>query len=145
MKIKARGWRRNMGTTDLADFDLADRPIRQEENKPVNWNMPGLFSTGGEVSIAWGKKMHLGGDYRMQIDFSHDEVAQMFRAAFGSQVTADILEKCGLTLSPELQKSALAKVKVADLTLGDLAKMVTHEKEEPTQKPAVVPFIRRRV
>jgi hypothetical protein len=145
MKINARGWGRNMGNTDLADFDLTDRPIRREENKPVKWNDPGLFSTGGEVSIAWGKTMHLGGDYRVQIDFSHDEVAQMFKAAFGSQITADVLEKCGLTLSPELRKSALSKVKVADLTLGDLAKMVTPEMEEPKEMPAVVPFIRRRV
>jgi hypothetical protein len=67
----------------------------------------------------------------------------MFRAAFGSELTAGILERCGLTLSDELQKAALSKVEVTDLTLGDLAKLVTPAEEAPVETPGVVPFHRR--
>ena len=64
----------------------------------------------------------------------------MFRAGFGSKLTPAILERCGLTLSDELQKSALSNVKVTDPTLGDLAKLVTPAEEPPVETPAVVPF-----
>ncbi|WP_315731223.1 MULTISPECIES: hypothetical protein [unclassified Bradyrhizobium] len=142
MQLKARGWGRNMGNTTIADIDLIELKVRREPNKPVNFHSPGLFDVSGEISVAWGKTLHLGGDYRLQADFSYDEVAKMFRAAFGSRLTPEILERCGLTLSDELQKAALSKVKVADLTLGDLAKIVTPAQEGPTETPAVVPFRR---
>jgi len=145
MKLKARGWGRNMGNTTIADIDVGELKVRREANKPVSFGSPGFFDVDGEISIAWGKTMHLGGDYRLQVDYSYDEVAKMFRAAFGSRLTPEILERCGLTLSDELQKAALSKVKVADLTLGDLAKMVAPPAEEApaAETPAVVPFRRR--
>lgn len=144
MQLKARGWGRNMGNTTIADIDLGELEVRRESNKPVSFGSPGFFDTDGEISVAWGKTLHLGGDYRLQVDFSYNEVAKMFRAAFGSRLTPEILEKCGLTLSDELQKSALSKFKVSDLTLGDLAKMVAPAaEEEPTETPAVVQFRRR--
>jgi hypothetical protein len=143
MQLKARGWGRNMGNTTIADIDLGDLRIRREPGKPVGFSSPGIFDVDGEISVAWGKTLHLGGDYRLQVDFSYDEIAKMFRAAFGSELTPQILEKCGLTLSDELQKSALSKVKVTDLTLGDLAKLVTPAEEAPVEAPAVVPFRRR--
>ncbi|AND90228.1 hypothetical protein [Bradyrhizobium diazoefficiens] len=144
MELKARGWGRNMGNTTIADINLGELKVRREANKPVHFDNPALFDVNGEISIAWGKKLHLGGDYRLQMDFSYAEVAKMFRAAFGSKLTPEILEQCGLTLSDDLQKSALSKVKVADLTLGDLAKMVMPAAEEAsTETPEVVPFRRR--
>jgi hypothetical protein len=143
MQLKARGWNRNMGSTTIADIDLNELRVRRDSNKPVGFSSPGIFDVDGEVSVAWGKTLHLGGDYRLQVDFSYDEVAKMFRAAFGSELTPEILERCGLTLSDELQKSALSKVKVTDLTLGDLAKLVTPGEEAPVETPAVVPFRRR--
>jgi hypothetical protein len=143
MQLKARGWGRNMGNTTIADIDLSEMKVRREPNKPIGFSSPGIFDVDGEVSVAWGKTLHLGGDYRLQVDFSYDEVAKMFRAAFGSKLTPEILEKCGLALSDELQKSALSKVKVTDLTLGDLAKLVTPAEEAPAATPAVVPFRRR--
>jgi hypothetical protein len=144
MKLKARGWGRNMGNTTVADIDLTELRVRRESSKPVSFGNPGLFDVDEEVSVAWGKTLHLGGDYRLQVDFSYDEIAKMFRAAFGSKLTAETLEKCGLTLSDELQKSALSKVKMSDLTLADFAKLVTPAAEEaPAEMPAVVPFRRR--
>jgi hypothetical protein len=143
MKLKARGWGRNMGIKTIADIDLSELGVRRESNKPVGFNRPGIFDVDGEISVAWHKTLHLGGDYRMQVDFSYDEVAKMFRAAFGSKLTPEILEKCGLTLSDQLQKLALSKVKVTDLTLGDLAKLVTPAEEVSVEPPAVVPFRRR--
>ena len=144
MELKARGWSRNMGETTIADINLGELKVRREPNKPIHFNNPGFFDVSGEISIAWGKTLHLGGDYRLQVDFSYNEIAKMFRAAFGSTLTPEILEQCGLTLSDELKKSALSKVKVTDLTLGDLAKMVAPSSEEtPAETPAVVPFRRR--
>lgn len=143
MQLKARGWGRNMGNTTIADIDLSGLRVRRERNKPVQFSNPGIFDVDGEISVAWAKTLHLGGDYRLQVDFSYDEIAKMFRAAFGSKLTAETLEKCGLTLSDELQKSALSKVKMSDLTLADLAKLVTPTEEAPAEAPAVVPFRRR--
>jgi hypothetical protein len=143
MQLKARGWGRNMGNTTIADIDLSELRVRREPNKPVQFSSPGIFDVDGEISVAWGKTLHLGGDYRLQVDFSYDEIAKMFRAAFGSKLTAETLEKCGLTLSDELQKSALSKVKMSDLTLADFAKLVTPIEEAPAETPAVVPFRRR--
>jgi hypothetical protein len=145
MKLKARGWGRNMGNTTIADIDLTELRTRRESNKPVGFGSPGLFDVDGEISVAWGKTLHLGGDYRLQVDFSYDEIAKMFRAAFGSKLTPEILERCGLTLSEELQKSALGKVKMSDMTLADFAKMLQPSEETPAgaETPAVVPFRRR--
>jgi hypothetical protein len=146
MQLKARGWGRNMGTTTIANIDLSELRVRREPNKPVGFGSPGIFDVSGEISVAWGKTLHLGGDYRLQVDFSYDEVAKMFRAAFGSKLTTETLERCGLTLSDELQKSALSKVKMSDLTLADFAKLVTPapaEEAPPAETPAVVPFRRR--
>jgi hypothetical protein len=143
MQLKARGWGRNMGSTTIADIDLSELKVRRESNKPVGFSNPGIFDVDGEISVAWGKTLHLGGDYRLQVDFSYDEIAKMFRASFGSKLTAETLERCGLTLSDELQKSALSKVKVSDLTLADLAKLVTPSEGAPAETPAVVPFRRR--
>ncbi len=138
MQITARGWGRDMGCNEVANFDLSELKVSRQPEKRVWFNSPGLFDVAGEISVAWGKKLTLGGSYRLQVDFSYDEVAKMFRAAFGSMLTPEILARCGLTLSDELQKSALSKVKVSDLTLGDLAKMVTPAEEAPATTSEVV-------
>jgi hypothetical protein len=142
MQLKARGWGRDMGNTTIADIDFSELRVSREPTKTIGFSRPGFFDVNGEVSVAWGKTLRFGGDYRLQVDFSYDEVAKMFRAAFGSELTPQILERCGLTLSDELQKSALSKVKVTDLTLGDLAKLVTPAEEAPVETP-VVSFRRR--
>src|SRR4051812_22822392 len=108
LRVHAQGWNRNAGDTTFADFDLTARKFHESQHPYVDWRNPGVYSLNGNVSVAWVKGMRFSGDYRIQIDFTAEEIAAMFRGAFGSEVTSEVLEKCGLTLSPNLKRTALA-------------------------------------
>jgi hypothetical protein len=150
MEISMRGWGRNMGTRKIADYDLSEMTVSRDPQKIVYFGKSGLFKSYGEVSVAWGQKLHFTGDYRVQVDFSRSDVVKLFKTMFGSEITIDLLEEYGFTVSPDLKKKLLGEIKLADLTIGELAGLgLASKKEEPTvdeDTPATVkPLFPRRV
>jgi len=149
MRITARGWARDMGKKLLASIPLTGMKISDDEKHTIRMDTPGLFQSYGRVWVSWFQTMRYTGDYRMDIEFSRDDIMRLFKASNGSELTPDLMETYGLTLSPELVKSALRTVKLSDLTLGDLAAMGagsgedSSAKEPPAGSGRVMPFPRR--
>ena len=145
MEMSTRGWNRNMGTHRLVDLDLGAMRISRDASKTVWGGKPGLFKSYGEVSVAWKQQLNKTGNFRMQLDLTQADVAQLFKAMFGSEIDTDTLEQYGFTLSPDLQKKLLGDIKLADLTLGDLAGIAAPKREPAPeeQTPATIKPFRR--
>lgn len=146
MDVKARGWNRNMGTHKIASHDLSDFRISDDPGKTIRWSSPGIFRSYGDVSVAWGQTLKFAGDYRLQIDFTQDDVLKLMKASYGRELDIDLLDK-GFTISEALRKRILSEIKLADLTIGDLAKLGAAPSEPATQQQTgrVRPLFRRRV
>ena len=123
MYVTARGWSRNMGDNELGSIDVDELRLNYDQNKRLWFDKPQLFPTRTGVEVHWGQELHLTGKYRMEITFLRSDIVQLFKAAFGSEINATMLDACGLTLSEDVKRQVLGTVKLADLTLGDLAKM----------------------
>lgn len=148
MKISVRGWGRDMGTTTIANYSLLTTEYNDDEiayrDKPV------LYRYLGGITVAWFQSLKLTGNYRMEVELTKDDVMRLFKRLFGSEIQLGLVEKYGLTFSPEVAKSILKTVKLTDLTVGDLVEM---NSAAPADKPAtaeklvehsnVKPFIRR--
>jgi hypothetical protein len=98
--------------------------------------------------VRWGKELHLTGNYLMKLELTRDDVVQLFKASFGTELDVDLIERHGFTVSNELSRAVLRKVKLADLTLGDLASIATASAEsEPAAKHTttaeIKQFVRR--
>jgi hypothetical protein len=149
MEISMRGWGRNMGIRKIADYDLSAMTVSRDPRKIVYFGQSGLFKSYGEVSVAWGQNLRFTGDYRVQVDFARSDVVKLFKTMFGSIITIDMLEEYGLSVSDDLKKKLLGEIKLADLTIGDLAGLgLATNKEEPAEEntPATVkPLFTRRV
>ncbi|XIA62884.1 hypothetical protein ACFIOY_26340 [Bradyrhizobium sp. TZ2] len=134
MEISMRGWSRNMGTTKMADYDLSAMTASRDPTKSVHFGQSALFKSYGEVSVAWGQSLRFTGDYRVQIDFSRSDVVKLFKTMFGSVITIDMLEEYGLSISDDLKKKLLGEIKLADLTIGDLAGLGLASKKKNRQR-----------
>jgi hypothetical protein len=89
------------------------------------------------------------GDYRMELEFSNDDIVHLFKARFGRELREWLIDDEGFTVSPELTKRVLRTVKLSDVTLGDLAAMHADPTEasptaEKLAEPAKVTSIIRR-
>lgn len=149
MEIQVRGWGRNMGTRTILDHDLSELAVSRDPAKSVYFGKVGLFKSYGEVSVAWGQKLHFTGDYRVQVNYTCSDVVKLFKATFGSELDVELLEEYGFTVSPELKKKLLGEIKLADLTIGDLAGLgvATNKKQSAPDEdtPATVKPFRRRI
>jgi hypothetical protein len=150
MKVSARGWGRDMGEKVLGNHFLLTMKLKTDGT--TYRDEPVLYKNPGTVEVAWFQTMKLTGDYRMEVEFTRNDIMKLFKCMFGSELQQNLIEEWGLTFSPEVTKAILRTVKLSDLTLGDLAAMNTApQSEEPaaTEKAAeptkVTPFLRRRV
>ena len=143
MEITLRGWGRDMGTKTLVSHDLTEFRISNDPQHTIRWSTPGLFTSYGAVTIAWGQKLQHQGSYRMDLKFSQDDVFKLFKASYGRELDVDLLEQ-GFTVSDELKKRMLSEIKLADLTIGDLAKLgAGAATPEPEEGQAVIRPFRR--
>jgi hypothetical protein len=132
-----------MGTKTLANHDLSSFRISNDPQQIIYWNTPGLFARYGEVTVAWGQDFKHQGSYRMSLRFSQSDVFKLFRASYGRELDVDLLDQ-GFTISEALKKRMLSEIKLADLTIGDLAKLSGNSLSESTEQPAAIkPFPRR--
>jgi hypothetical protein len=60
----------------------------------------------------------------MELELTHWDIARLFKSAFANELTPETIRKYGFKVSPELEKAALGKVKIADLTVGELLAMI---------------------
>jgi len=142
MDVTVRGWGRDMGTKAVASLDLSQFHISDDSKKNIRWNSPGLFRRYGEVTVAWGQTLKFTGDYRMQVQFSESDIVQLFKASYGRELDVDLL-KNGFTISDELKKKILREIKLADLTIGDLAKLGAGSSQAEPETGSVSPLRRR--
>ncbi len=144
MKVTVRGWGRNMGRTEIANFSLLTTEYR--DNGTVSRNEPVLYDGPGNITVAWFQSLKLTGNYRMEVQLTGSDVMSLFKCYFGSELGVSLVERYGLTFSPELVKSILRTVKLSDITLGELAAMQSVEPTttEKVAKPTnVTPLLRR--
>jgi hypothetical protein len=142
MDVTVRGWGRDMGTKTVASHDLAQFHISDDSKKNIRWSTPGLFARYGDVTVAWGQTLKYTGDYRMQVQFSESDIMQLFKASYGRELDIDLL-KNGFTVSDALKKRILSEIKLADLTIGDLAKLGAGSSPPEPETRSVSPLRRR--
>jgi hypothetical protein len=143
MEIKYRGWNRDMGTKTMVTHDLSQFRVSNDPQHTIGWSRPGLFARYGEVTVAWGQTLQHQGSYRMDLKFSQDDVFKLFKASYGRELDVDLLDN-GFTVSEDLKKRMLSEIKLADLTIGDLAKLgAGSASTEPKEETAVVKPFRR--
>lgn len=149
MQVSANGWGRNMGEIALGSIDLWEKPLNRDERRWMNYGASELYWSARGPEVHWCQKVKMTGDYRIRIKFSNLDVIRLLRASYGTQLDVDLIEKYGFTVSPELEKAILKKVKLTNLTLGDLVAMSKTDQEEPATADALVsgdnvtPFKRR--
>lgn len=69
----------------------------------------------------------------MDLELSHEDIVKLFKALFGDEITPMILDLYKLKVSSEIEKAALSRVKLGDLTLADLASIMKPSKEGKDQ------------
>lgn len=124
--------------------------LSKDQNRYLHWGCSALFSTWPGVEVPWTQELHLTGNYRMEIHFTRAEVVRLLKATMGTELDVDLIEQYGFTVSPELTRAILSKVKLTDLTVGDLVKMTDGtSKTEPVAKEKAAepdtarPFLRK--
>lgn len=129
MRVTARGWSRNMGTTEIADISVSDLKLKRDERKNLHWGSSALFCSSPQygpflgVEIHWSKEMKMTGSYRMELKLTRSDILHLFRTVFGDELKVSLIEEHGFTVSPDLTKAMLKTVKLTDLTLGELLDM----------------------
>ncbi|MGY3531435.1 hypothetical protein [Bradyrhizobium sp. USDA 4452] len=142
MDVTLRGWSRDMGTKCLATADLSEISPVRDPREWVQWDGISLFKGFSSIGIHWRQKMSYTGNYRMEINLTSTDIVHLFKAWNGKELDVDLIDTHGFTVSPELRKRLLGEIKLADLTLGDLAGIASKKEEEP-QAAEVKPFPRR--
>jgi|KBSSwiStaDraftv2_1062776.scaffolds.fasta_scaffold104616_2 hypothetical protein len=146
MEVSLRGWNRDMGEKVLTNADLTEiRPVR-DTSKTVQWNGTSIFKGFGEIGIHWRQKMSYTGNYRMEVNFSTSEIVHLFKAWNGTVLDVDLIDNHGFTVSDELRKRLLGEIKLADLTIGDLAGIASKKENKPEEsETGTVQTFRRRI
>jgi hypothetical protein len=147
MEVTARGWNRDMGKNTLATHDLSEIIVSRDPRRTLQWGSPAIFKSISEVGVHWRQKMSYTGNYRMEVNFSFSDVIRLFKAMNGGELDVDLLDNHGFTVSPELKKRILGEIRLADLTIGDLAGLGVTSKKAETQEetPATVRTFPRRI
>jgi hypothetical protein len=138
MQITARGWGRDMGTNVIGDIPVSEMRLSKDQNQYLHWNSHALFSTGPYVEVHWTRDIRMTGSYRMEIHFTRADIVRLLTATMGTELDVDLIDQYGFTVSPELTRAILSKVKLTDITVGDLVKMTDGaSKTEPAaeEKP----------
>jgi hypothetical protein len=133
MRIYLRGWSRDMGQKELINASAEELKISDDEEKWVYRGKPPTIFRDTlsskwptyytRLHVAWHQKMQFMGDYRMTIELTREDVLQLFKAMFGTELRAYLIEDKGFTVSEDFKKAVLKTIKLTDLTLGELAAM----------------------
>jgi hypothetical protein len=139
-----------MGTKVIADLNLNEIAWKDDRTRAVGRDTPGVFTSFGRTFVAWFQQLRHMGEYRMEIEFSNEDILRLFKLRFGTELREWLVDDEGFTISEELTKRALRTVKLTELTLADLAAM-TAISEEPAkaenrvETAKVTPILRRRI
>src|ERR1700733_3823723 len=140
MKITARGWGRHVCDNTIAGCDLPALASSRDVRRNIHFERtPVLFKGHSEVSIDWGMRLNYSGKYRMEVHLSQDDVMHLFKTMYGSQLDVDLLEHHGFTVADDLKKKVLGEIKLADLTIGDLAGLAAKPESQEAFAPSAFP------
>jgi hypothetical protein len=89
MKITVRGWRRDMGKTEIVDHDLLY--VEYSDDGTVWRDTPALYHHLGGMKIAWCQPLRLTGNYRMDVHFSGSDIMRLFKCFFGSEIQQELV------------------------------------------------------
>jgi hypothetical protein len=78
----------------------------------------------------------------MDLTFTQGDIFKLFKTSYGRELDIDLLDQ-GFTISEDLKKRILSEIKLADLTIGDLAKLGASAAEPETKEQSVVKPFRR--
>lgn len=87
-----------MGQNRLASFKVEDAKHVQAGKIRISMEQQQTDFDGDELSVCWGRKVVLNGDYFMTLSLTKNDVAEIFKRTFGETVTMEILDECGITL-----------------------------------------------
>jgi|HubBroStandDraft_6_1064221.scaffolds.fasta_scaffold1170138_1 hypothetical protein len=147
MKVSVRGWNRDMGETVIGQHSLLS--VKYNEKGTVRRDTPSWYENYRRgVTVAWFQELKLTGNYRMEVEFSRDDIVKLFKVAFNGELRSFLIDEWKFTMSPELVREALKTIKLTDLTLGDLVAMNNASADEPAtaerlvEPSNVTPFVR---
>jgi hypothetical protein len=151
MKVTVRGWARDMGEKEIGSFSVLMMDF--SDSTTVYRDKPAMYipdNYHGGITVAWFQSLKLTGEYRLEAQFSRHDVMKLYKCVFGSELQLKDVEQYGLTFSDEVVQTMLKKIKLTDLTLGQLVAM---NAAAPADEPATVdklvegsnvkPFVRR--
>lgn len=129
MRVDFVGWSRNMGYNTIVNENLSDAKIYNiNEISNCNWRSISVDIHDEFVRLLGGYPVRLGGDYRLEIDFSRSEISQLFILAFGEELDAEALERAGLRVSASVIKRALGQ-----MTFEEVIKLMNTESDGSSQ------------
>jgi hypothetical protein len=126
-----------MGESEIAEYSLSELGV-SDDSTVYRAKPPTIFKSWRDVRIHWFQKLRFTGSYRMQLELTHWDIVRLFKAAFGDKLTPEIVREYGFKISPELEKAALGKIKIADLTVGELVAMIQPTSEKLQAAPTVL-------
>lgn len=118
MFARVRGWRRDMGDTELGSPELSDANFHSVKDRPRSYRRDKTYVSRifGSVHISWhAEGLSLNGDYQIEIMFSEDDIAKLVRHLFGKKLSLSAYNSLGVELSDEALSSIIQKMNINEL------------------------------
>jgi hypothetical protein len=117
MYMTATGWGRDMGPWQILDQSLADAKVTSGlSTHYINMNAASVHVNADNViQIGWGKHLTLGGNFKIVVRFSKDEIVQLFKLAVGETLGPEVLKEAGLTVDDAAVRDRMRSMTVAQL------------------------------
>ena len=131
MKVQASGWKRNMGNHQVGDVSLRQAELYENrESVYYEWIKGSILVNKDQVVIGWGTELKLNGDYLVRITLRKEEIADLFKLAFGSTVPRAVLKEHQIAIEDDA-------VGILNMTVRDLANTVHRKKILEAEKIAI--------
>jgi hypothetical protein len=117
MHMTATGWGRDMGPWQILDQSLAESKVtRGPSTHYINMNAASVHvNSDNGIQVGWGKHLTLGGNFKIILRFSKDEIVQLFKLAVGETLSPEVLKESGLTVDDAAVRDRMRSMSVAQL------------------------------
>jgi hypothetical protein len=117
MHMTATGWARNMGPWQLLNQSLADAKVTSGNSSHyVNMNTASIHvNHDNGIQIGWGQNLTLGGQFRILVKFTKDEIIQLFKLTVGETLSPEVITETGLAIDDAVVRDRMRAMTVAQL------------------------------
>lgn len=132
MYIKACGWDRYMGDKLIGDINLNDASVEYDSpsmDAYIDKAAVYVRYDIGDLNIVWRKKLQLTGAYRLDLNLSREEIARLFKLAFGNELTVSKLNELGITVADASPTHDQIREAIRQVRLGEFIDIVSSGKE----------------